>query len=34
MTKAHKIKIDLKRIRLNAKAIARWTALAHNEDEV
>jgi hypothetical protein len=34
MTKAHKMKTNLKRIRVNAKAIARWTASAHNGDEV
>jgi hypothetical protein len=34
MTKAYKMKTDLKRIRVNAEAITRWTALAHNGDEV
>jgi hypothetical protein len=28
MTKAHKMKTDPKRIRVNAKAITRWTASA------
>jgi hypothetical protein len=33
MMKAYEMKTDLK-IRINAKAIARLTALAHKEDEV
>jgi hypothetical protein len=32
--KAYEMKIDLKMIRVNAEAIAKWTALAHNRDEV
>jgi hypothetical protein len=34
MTKAHEMKTDLKMIRVNTEAIARWTASAHNRDEV
>jgi hypothetical protein len=33
MTKAHKMKTDPKRIRLNAEAITRWTTSARNEDD-
>jgi hypothetical protein len=34
MTKAYKMKTDLKRIIVNAEAINRWTTSAHNRDEV
>jgi hypothetical protein len=34
MMKTHKMKTDLKRIRVNAKAITRWTTSAYNGDEV
>jgi hypothetical protein len=34
MMKAHETKTDLKRIRVNAEAITRWTASVDNGDEV
>jgi hypothetical protein len=30
---AHKMKADPKRIRVNAEAITRWIASAHNKDD-
>jgi hypothetical protein len=32
--KAHKMKTDLKMIKVNTEAIVRWTTSAYNEDEV
>jgi hypothetical protein len=34
MMKAYEMKTDLKMIKVNAEAIVRWTASAHNGDEV
>jgi hypothetical protein len=33
MTKAHKMKTDPKRIRVNAEATTGWIASARNEDD-